>query len=781
MRIVFKIAKNELRYLFYSPVAWFVLIVFFVECAVFYANPVYDIANYQDVLLKNSPGFKGFSDPPLTIKVFIEQGLFQNIISNLYLFIPVFTMGLINRETNSGSIRLLYSSPVSLRKIVLGKYLGIMLYNMLLVAITGLFMVIGVMNIQHIDYGLLLSAALGFYLLVCAYSAIGLFMSTLSTYQVVCALSTFAVIFVLSRIGGLWQRYDFVRDITYFISLQNRTLKMLSGLIVTRDIIYFIVIALLLLCFTIIKLRGEREALPWYIKAQRYVLVMVAALLIGYTASRPALTGYFDMTATHANTIPKEMQDIIRELGDSSLEVTLYTNLLSDGLARCLPEARNADYMSVMWEPYLRFKPDIKFKYEYYYDYDAQSTDSVLFRQFGTQSLKEIASQFAEAVDADLSMFRSPEEMQGIPNLKREFFRPVMQLKYRGRTELLRTFPDTKFWPDLNNVAAVLMRLLHPDKIPRLYFVKGELERNIYRKADREYASHTTDRNSRSALVNLGFDVDTLNLSVQDPPANATALVVADPRMEISATVQRKIRNYIDAGGNLFIMGKPHKQYVINPILEQLGVRLMPGQLVEPTYDETPDKIQPYMTAAAGDLSKMISWMKKSVEVDKDSLNVLMPGATGLQYDGGSMFKIEPLLATKPGRVWLKADNLVIDSILPPFNAATGDLKQASFVTAVGLSRRIGNKDQRIAVCGDADFASNMRLGFKFNMLFLMPVYHWMDHDEFAINFSTINPRDTLLKISAPVAKGQKIILIWVMPVLILLSGGLLLTRRKRR
>ncbi len=105
MKIIFKIAKNELRYLFYSPIAWFIMIVFLVECAFFYTNSVYNLANWQDIYQKNSPNFKDLKTA-LTYKIFIQDGVFLNIISNMYLFIPVLTMGLINREVNNGAVKL---------------------------------------------------------------------------------------------------------------------------------------------------------------------------------------------------------------------------------------------------------------------------------------------------------------------------------------------------------------------------------------------------------------------------------------------------------------------------------------------------------------------------------------------------------------------------------------------------------------------------------------------------------------------------------------------------
>jgi ABC-2 type transport system permease protein len=195
MKLIYKLAKTELRNLFYSPVAWFVGIAFLVQCAVFYTNSIFTTAKWQDILLRNNPKFKDFGNSSLTTSIFLNpNGLFQSVLQNLYLFVPLLSMGLISREINNGTIKLLYSSPVKVRQIVLGKYLAVMIFNLLLLFIVGIFMVTGAFNISSVDYGLLLSASLGFYLLVCAYSAIGLFMSSLTTYQIVSAIGSFLII-----------------------------------------------------------------------------------------------------------------------------------------------------------------------------------------------------------------------------------------------------------------------------------------------------------------------------------------------------------------------------------------------------------------------------------------------------------------------------------------------------------------------------------------------------------------------------------------------------------
>ena len=780
MRIIIKIARNELRNLFYSPVAWFLAIIFMVMCAFFYTGIMYPWAKITDIVYKNIPEYKYMATESVTEAIFSHPtgGFFVNILQHIFLFVPLLTMGIINREFNNGTIKLLYSSPVKLRQIVLGKYLAVITYNLLLVMIIGVFIVSGLFDIKSPDYGPLLSASLGFYLLLCALTAIGFFMSSLTAYQIVAAIASFTLLFILSRVGSLWQQYDFVRDLTYFLSISGRTEKMLAGLITTKDVIYYLIIIYLFISFTLIKLKGGRQVMPWYAKAGRYLAIVISGLLTGYISSRPAFTGYLDTTARKVNTIHPRTQEIIKELGDSTLEVTLYTNLFAEKAPLAFPGSRNA-YLSQLWEQYQRFKPGIKFKYVYYYDIPPD--DSTLFKKFPGKSLPQIAGLVAKGYQVDFSIFKTPEEMRKEVDLGAEDKQVIMQLKYKGRTTLLRTFPaDQGFWPDEQNVNATFKRLLQA-RIPSIYFAVGELERSIYKKGEREYFAHTIAREKHGSLINMGFDVDTVNLAMQDIPADASLLVLADPRMELTPPVLSKLRSYISDGGNMLVLGKPGKQYVLNPLLARTGVQMMNGQLVQPTYNETPDKVRLYFTPAGLALAEELAFMKYKYlwlhNVRKDSLEIVLPGIAGLFYAKNSGFVTTPLLMTSPGKAWLKAGELEIDSTAPVFSPQEGDIKEASFPVSLQLSRKIKDKEQRIIICGDADFASNLRLVGDF----VLCIYSWLNYNEFPVYTPVPYAKDNKVILSPAGAAIQKIMYVWVLPGLILLSGTVLLIRRRRK
>jgi len=817
MKIIFKIARTELRNLFYSPVAWFLAVVFLIQCAYFYMAALYPLALAQDSMKLNSPDFMDMGSSLTTAVFFSSDGIMNSVAQNLYLFIPLLTMGMLSREVNSGTIKLLYSSPIKVRHIVLGKYLAVIIYNLVLLGILSFFIILGVFHVKSVDMGWLLSALFGFYLLVCAYSAIGMFMSSLSTYQIVSGIGSFVVIFILGRIGSLWQRYDFIRDLTWFLSSAGRVEKMLLGLITTRDVIYFLVLIALFLSFTLFKLKGEKESKPWTIKAARYFGVTLLGILLGYITSRPSLIGYWDTTAAKFNTINPKTQKILKEMGKEPLEITLYVNLFGDGLKEGLPESRNAGYLSVLWDKYQRFKPDIRFKYVYYYDDDGRVNDKMLYKIYPKKTEKQISGIVAGQMELDSSMFMPPQEIRKQIDPYKENLRTFMIARYKDKAVCLRTYQDPAFWPNETEIASKLKRMVEGN-IPKVYYLTGNLERSIYKTGEREYSGYALEKFNRGSLINLGFDVDTLSLEKQDIPSDVTALVLADPKTELGNATRNKLRQFIDKGGNIMILGEPGKQAILNPVLSQIGVQLRNGQLVEITKDETPDKIYPYLTKAAFKISPDNEAYKRALKLPDTGFRsqTLMAGATALSYRTNGPFTISPILKTFRKNVWLKMGRLVTDSVPPVFSPKNGDsqddsslvkpafqfsiggsnltigyqaggpvrgpknsdMKAPSFTTAVSLTREVSNRQQRIIVFGDADYMSNMRSG---NNVFGNNFFGWFDHWNYPVYIPLPVFKDNLLIVTAPAVRVLRTLCVWVLPGAVLLAGIILLTRRKRK
>ncbi len=447
---------------------------------------------------------------------------------------------------------------------------------------------------------------------------------------------------------------------------------MLVGLITSRDVIYFLVLITLFLLFTMFRLKGAREQKPWYIKAARYLGATGVVLIIGYVSSRPAMTLYWDTTQNKVNTIHSKTQQIIKEMGDEPIEVTLYSNLLGKTAFAALPEKRS-EYIHQFWDQYLRFKSNINFKYEYYYDYDSTVMGPNTAFHLKGKSVDYIARKKAEHSEWDLSIYQKPAEIRKKIDLRPEYLHLVMKVTYKGRSEFLRTSMGTPVWPAERQVAAVFKKLLYPEKIPHAYFITGHYERSTLKHGEREYGNHTSNKFRSSALVNNGFNVDTISLDNRDIPGKTNLLVLADPKSVLSDLCQEKIRNYINQGGNMIIMGEPGKQSIVNPVLSQLGLQLADGTLINAKSQESPDMVNADGSGAFGGL--MFDPSSPTFKSIHSDAALRMAGATAFLKSDSTDFNYTPMF--HGGRnVFLKKGSFVLDSAEVLFNGAEGDQRE---------------------------------------------------------------------------------------------------------
>lgn len=762
MKIIYRIARLELSTLFFSPVAWIVLLIFLFQSGWLFYGTVERYQNAQEmgtVINDMSRSvFGGF------------MGLFTKMQENLYLYIPLLTMGLVSREIGSGSIKLVLSSPISISEIIIGKYVAMMVYCFLLISILGLFVITGCFTIDHFDIGYALSGLLGLYLLICAYSSIGLFMSCLTSYQVVAAISTLVTLAALSYIGKLWQDYDFVRDLTYFLSISGRAEQFINGLVGSKDVMYFLVIIVLFIALSILKIYSERASKPLPVRIAQYVGIIAAALLVGYISSRPRLAVYADLTVNKNQTLTPNSQAIITKMDEEPLKITTYVNLLEENYFMGLPMSRNSDVAH--FEQYMRFKPDIEISYIYYY---AHANNPALYAQNPGLTDAQLAKKMAGTAGLDFNKLLSPAQLAQKIDLEPEGFRMIREVSYKGKKTLLRIYDDLQRQPSEKEISAALKRLIAP--VPVVAFVTGEYERSINKKGDKDYQVSTIENAFRYSLKNQGFDLREVNLSSQDIPANIAVLVIADPKVAFSAAQTLKIQQYIDRGGNLLINGEPGSQSVLNPLLSKIGVKLMDGQLIQQSADNAPDFILGNLAA---------DWKNPSVPYQSlisTKLPVSMPGVAALQQTTAAGYSAQALVTNNAQLSWnaLTLPDVTKGEI--SFNAAKG-VERKEFPMILSLTRTVSNKNQKIIVAGDADFMSNselMRSNMKTaNFNLVVELFSWFSNGEFPIDTTRPEPLDNRLKLDKHGVFTMKIIYLGVLPALITILVAIILLRRRR-
>ncbi len=248
MNAISHIAMHELRRLFYSPLAWILFaVVQFLLAFIFVMNlNVYDDPSA-------APLFTSYG-----VTKILAIGFLQIAGSLLLLITPFVTMHTFSEERQTGSIKLLLSSPISITELVLGKYLGVMCYLYLLLGLIAL-MPLSLLMGTELDLLQLLAALIGLALLTSSFAAIGLFLSSLTGHSAIAAISTFGTLFVLvimNMVGS--SGTELFREILTYASLLNHYHHLLDGILNSADVIYYLLVSSLFIVLSIWRLDNER-------------------------------------------------------------------------------------------------------------------------------------------------------------------------------------------------------------------------------------------------------------------------------------------------------------------------------------------------------------------------------------------------------------------------------------------------------------------------------------------------------------------------------------------
>ena len=768
MKLILRIAKTELATLFYSPIAWFILIIFS------FLSGMQFTKMYDGLLTGYELGWYSGYPVSLTFSLFGgDYSFFSSIQNNLYMFIPLLTMGLLSREYSTGSIKLLYSSPVTSTQIVLGKYLSMMIYGVILLSLPILCMLYSSFFIPHFDFGLALTALLGLYMLVCAYAAIGLFMSSLTSYQVVAAIATLAVLTALKYVGSIGQEYDLIKDITYWLSINGRSTQMLGGLITSEDVVYFIVVISLFIVLTVMKIKFSRSSMSTVSKILGYAGVIAIALGIGYISSRPKMMTFEDETETKSQTITQNSQEVMSQL-DGKVTITHYVNLFDDQGSSYLP--RNRKWGESVFNQFVRFKPDMKIKYVYYWD-TIPGVD--ILARYKVDTLPEAVNYLANLYRLSPKWFKTPEQIRSMIDLSpfdNRFIRIIE--RENGQKAYLRDFSDMQRVPGEAEITAAFKKMIMTP--PIVGFLNGHEERDIAKGGDRDYLLFANEPTFRYSLINQGFDVSSIDIdNDRTIPEDINIIVVADLRSPLNEQEMAHIDEYLARGGNMLILTEPERGASVNPLLSRFGIEDGKGTIAYPSKDFAPNLVLSEITPQMAQLSYGFEAMLQ------ENKKVAMPGTAPLTYTENGEYEITPMFVTRQDNVWveLEAKDMLEDKV--EFNEEAGET-MGQCVTALSVTRQINDKQQRILVIGDADCISNAELkmqreGYNSgNFELVTEGFRWLTYSEFKVDTRRPSPSDHTFTTTVDSLGYTKVLFMLIYPgILLIMALAIGMIRRK--
>ena len=232
---------REIKSFFGSPIGYLVIAIFLL------LNGLFLWVFEGDFNILNS----GFADlgPFFTLAPWI-----------LIFLIPAVTMRSFSDEKKQGTIELLFTKPISLWQIVNGKFFGavVLIVLALVPTIIYVYVISYFGNPEgNIDMGSTLGSYFGLLFLVAGYTSIGVFTSTLSENQIVAFISSvflcFLFYFGFEGISGFAGGFS---TLVTSLGMDYHFKSMSRGVIDTRDIIYFISIAVLFLSLTVYQLKS---------------------------------------------------------------------------------------------------------------------------------------------------------------------------------------------------------------------------------------------------------------------------------------------------------------------------------------------------------------------------------------------------------------------------------------------------------------------------------------------------------------------------------------------
>ena len=375
------------------------------------------------------------------------------------------------------------------------------------------------------------------------------------------------------------------------------------------------------------------------------------------------------------------------------------------------------------------------------------------------------------------NMFLKPEEIRAQIDLLPEKNKFVRVLEREsGEKTFLRVYNDMGHFPREAEITAAFKRIVM--ELPKVGFLTGHGERDIKKLGDRDYNSFTLDKSFRYALINQGFDIENVTLDKEVNP-EIRILVIAEVRDEMSEVECENLDKYIACGGNLLIMNEPKSAGNIEPLLAKLGVKVVPGTLVRQTENFSPDLILSSPTKEAGE---MAYWFENMIKEDQV---IVTPGVSGLECSTDKGYQVTPLFLTD-SLVWneLETTNFVDDAI--ELNEEAGEVQQR-YATGLALTRKLGDKEQKIMIFGDADCISNGELGmFRQDILannfnIVMGSFFWMSDEEVPVDVRRPDPLDNQVYMDEKGLATWKVIMMWIIPGLLVIFSILIWIRRRGR
>lgn len=462
----------------------------------------------------------------------------------LFLFllsIPILSMRILADERKQKTDQLILTAPISVGKIVVGKYFA--MAAVFLIPVSGICVFpLFLQTFGTVPLAESYAAILAFTLYGLTCMAVGIFVSSLTESQVIAAVLSFAILFLTYMMQGIEslisQSGNFVTKILSAFDFQTRFSNMVNGILDLTSIVYFVSVIVLLLFLTTQSIQKRRYSVSVHnVSMGAYssitiVIGIALTVVVNLIAAKiPTKYTNIDITSNQLYTITDQTKEMLGTLED---DVTIYV----------ISSEKDADTtLTQTLKCYEEESSHIKVEY----------IDPLVNPQF--------ASSYTTSSIAQNSLIVETQKRY-----------KVISYSDIYETEIdYSTYSQNVTGYDGEGQLTSAISYCTNDDMPKVYMIAGHNE-------------YSLDNEFLTALEKENIEYETISLMEYDAvPEDAACLIIHAPEKDFSEDDANKVIDYLNKGGKALITAEYVDAQMPNfeRILSEFGLAIQKGYAVD--------------------------------------------------------------------------------------------------------------------------------------------------------------------------------------------------------
>lgn len=657
----------------------------------------------------------------------------NSVVVVFMLTVPVLTMRIMAEERRSKTDQLILTAPVSVSRIVLGKFLALLTILAIPTAVSAVYPLI-LLRFGSVPLGECYLALLAFFLYGAVSIAIGLLVSSLTESQVIAAVLGFVLLFVgymmPSLCGLISSTGNVLTHILGLYDLQTPFVMMLNGTLDVGAVVYFLSLTALVLFLTCQSIQKRRYSVSVKaLKTGAYSVGMIVAavavtvVLNMIVGQLPGSWTSLDLTGSKLYSLTDQTKEYLKNIQE---DITIYVLVNEDNEDTVLGQTldRYEDLSEHIHVQYVDPIQNPRFHTQY-------TSGSV-----STNSLIVVSDKRSKVIDAG-DIYVTSYDYDG----------------YNYSSSITGYDGEGQITSALDYVLS--------DDIPTVYMTEGHGEQSL-------------SATFKGGLDKENVEYETVNLmNFETVPEKAACLVINAPSSDLSEDDLNKVTSYLDQGGKvILILGyREIPTPNLDALLAYMDLSIADGLVVEEdqnNYYQVPFYILP--TVAAGSYTTGIY----------GNYYVFAPYSQGIlvpETQEGSEIRYNSFLRTSSSAYAMRDFENATE-----YGKQEGDA-QGPFSLGVEAVKTLETGEATMIVySSDQMFtdSASLMVGGANQMLFTNTVSRFVDH-ETSVSIPAKNYEVSTLLLSQKNALILGLITVILLPLGSLVTGFVVWFRRRRK